>query len=633
MEASKRGLAADQAGSIPSERSTRSTRLWERMAHARVLGGPSSGFGTAKRQCKTRKGRTKASEDGRCASADNGRVVLPFALPFKNTAKGAAGTRGDANGTPKNETQQEKRERRWKAWEQWFDQVLEEENRLHGLQEEVDAAVEEENYALAAKIQEEIQAIKGKDPVGQILEDMKNALQQERYEEAARLRDHACLGLLGWWVGKSGNDDPQGLLLKISAEYGRLVGSAYTGKDLSEIQEAKDSGVTFMEEPSQPVLEIFIKKDSRTRTGFATQVVGLVSDGKVEEEDDEEEEEEWVFTGTGDEVTGTFMQGNHKSVYNVKLDLSSEDAVEASDFDLDALDLEQAFSPVSAFTTQRKPASLSQPGRDEFRLCIEGIPEKQSGMLGIRETFEFPTAKEIHRASAQFTVEKEKAAEKPSLSTSKDAKQWAWVAEQIRKLSEQADNRGENDLAEALQDVADKMLSEGLPESSQVKDFSNFSFSPELGSRTMFRRLNTSYPSTDPFSGLYVGTYGPHGPEVVQIRRGKCQERGDECIFATKLTGDTNIPSGSLTFKARIDRNLRLDHHGIYPEELGIVARYKGEGRVARSGHTDPRWVEGELLLLDGKGGPLTGDAELGFVWSVPGERKFLILFNRLHLD
>ena len=603
------------------------------MAHTCVLGGFSGGIKAVRRPGKVRRGRRKASEDGRCASADNGRMVLPFALPLKNKSKGVPGTRGEANGTLKNETMQEKRERRWKAWEQWFEQVLDEENRLHGLREEVDAAVEEENYALAAKIQEEIQAIEAKDPVGQIVKDMKNALEEEKYEEAAKLRDHACLGLLGWWVGKSGKDDPQGLLLKVSAEYGRLVGSAYTGKDLSEIQEAKDSGVTFLEEPSQPVLEIFIKKDSRTRTGFATQVVGLVSEGNMGEEEEDEEEEQWVISGSGGEVPGPFLQGKRNGVYSVKLDLSSEDSVEDSDFDLDAFDLEQALSPIEIFTTQRKPATLSQPGRDEFKLCIEGVSEKKPSIPGLRETFEFPTAKEIHRASAQFTVEKEKAAEQPSLSASKDAKQWAWVAEQIQKLSEQADNRGENDLAEALQDVADKMLSEGFPDNTQVKSFPNFSFSPELGSRTTFRRLNTSYPSTDPFSGLYVGTYGPHGPEVVQIQRGKCQEHGDECIYATKLTGDTNIPSGSLTFKARIDRNLRLDHHGVYPEELGIVARYKGEGRVARSGHTDPRWVEGELLLLDGKGGPLTGDAELGFVWSIPGERKFLILFNRLHLD
>jgi len=32
------------------------------------------------------------------------------------------------------------------------------------------------------------------------------------------------------------------------------------------------------------------------------------------------------------------------------------------------------------------------------------------------------------------------------------------------------------------------------------------------------------------------------------------------------------------------------------------------------------------------RGGSLTGGAELGFVWAVPGERRLLILFSSLQL-
>ena len=76
----------------------------------------------------------------------------------------------------------------------------------------------------------------------------------------------------------------------------------------------------------------------------------------------------------------------------------------------------------------------------------------------------------------------------------------------------------------------------------------------------------------------------------------------------------------------------RLDSAVSYPEELGVVARYKGQGRVAKPGFTERNWVDGELLLLDGRGGQLTGGAELGFVWAVPGERRLLILFSSLEL-
>jgi hypothetical protein len=47
-----------------------------------------------------------------------------------------------------------------------------------------------------------------------------------------------------------------------------------------------------------------------------------------------------------------------------------------------------------------------------------------------------------------------------------------------------------------------------------------------------------------------------------------------------------------------------------------------------------PRRVEGELLVFSASSNPLTtGGARVGFVWSVPHDRRFLILLNRVALE
>jgi hypothetical protein len=69
-----------------------------------------------------------------------------------------------------------------------------------------------------------------------------------------------------------------------------------------------------------------------------------------------------------------------------------------------------------------------------------------------------------------------------------------------------------------------------------------------------------------------------------------------------------------------------------YPPELGVVARYRGQGRVAAKGFSNPRWVEGELLQFTGNS-LVTRGAQMGFVWVVPGERRYLILLSRIDLE
>ncbi|KAG1355227.1 hypothetical protein COCNU_07G013390 [Cocos nucifera] len=162
---------------------------------------------------------------------------------------------------------------------------------------------------------------------------------------------------------------------------------------------------------------------------------------------------------------------------------------------------------------------------------------------------------------------------------------------------------------------------------------------PLLGP-TLFNRIEIPATS-DPLAGLYVGAHGMYTSEILYLKRkfGQWQEdpgtqkQGNlefyEYVEAIKLTGDLSIPAGQVAFRAKIGKRYQLPHKGIIPEELGVVARYKGQGRLADPGFRNPQWVDGELVILDGKyirGGPV-----IGFVYWTSGY-NILLFFNRLKL-
>ena len=148
-----------------------------------------------------------------------------------------------------------------------------------------------------------------------------------------------------------------------------------------------------------------------------------------------------------------------------------------------------------------------------------------------------------------------------------------------------------------------------------------------LSGMTSFSRIPTTYyddAAHDPFQGLFVGTFGAHGPEVVQLVRGFWgTDRVDDrdCITAFKVTGDANVPAGEPSFRVRVHRDARIRTPAMLLE-MDIQERFRGEGRVAGEGYTSKRWVKGGLYKFS--------DDKLGFAWLVPGDTKFMIVFHKI---
>ncbi|KAJ7968309.1 protein EXECUTER 1, chloroplastic-like [Quillaja saponaria] len=583
----------------------------------------------------------------------------------------------------------------WDRWRKHFQEVDEQERLVSVLKSQLGRAVYLEDYEDAARLKVAIAAAATSDTVGRVMSHLNRAVKEERYGDAAFIRDNAGAGLVGWWAGISKDvNDPHGLIIRITPEHGRYVARSYSPRQLA----TSASGV--------PLFEIFLTMDKKgeyklqavylKRRG-ALQDLQTTSSNKLDAADrlspvdSPEDRSELFVVGTEDpessdrddssdpseglpgfqNILKDMIPGVKVKVLKVTTpekvdkDLISkviEQIIEEEDEDEDEDDEEEeeedeheekdgetenlGANENKVESNQEKDKKIelgADPVEGEVRsevavkVVISGLVQKFTSNASTKDLLRVPAKLEKKgHVSFSFTIEK-------------DINQKNSHGKERSSLDKSAKLRGQRSVNHVMLDLAKFVGSEKVPLKvlKEVGELINLTLSQAqnhqpLSGSTIFNRIELP-ASPDPLNGLYIGAHGLYSSEVIHLRRrfGQWQQEDVgikesenlefyEYVEALKLTGDPYVPAGQVAFRAKVGKRYQLPHKGIIPEEFGVVARYKGQGRLAEPGFRSPRWVDGELVILDGKyikGGPV-----VGFVYWAP-EYHFLVFFNRLRLQ
>ncbi|XP_061365377.1 protein EXECUTER 2, chloroplastic-like [Gastrolobium bilobum] len=561
----------------------------------------------------------------------------------------------------------------WNRWCRHFSEIEQAESFASVLKFQLEDAIENEDFQEAAKLKRAIEEATSKDSVAEIMSQLKNAIDDERYHDASRLCRYTGSGLVGWWVGYSkDSDDPFGRIIHISPGMGRFVGKSYsprqlitasTGTPIFEIFVVKNGDDTYHMQVvylrrakgnsvSNPQ-SIPAKSTSKPEFENASSVETQEHEEKVEKNDNKNSNIEGA-TEEGIKSVLNFLKekipGLKIKVMNINV---GEEAAEDNDsikqlMEEDSNKTSSSESPEEEANNLDEPDGVTLEGDSDAseedkdldtKLFIGGVVHSNEDTPVKDEFIRLPAEiKDMERDSFLFHIPRRNLDHDTREDKVPNIKVAALAAQGISELMPP-------DVAKAFwsSDKVSSKVSKSMLEIVKLA-VSQAQKSSRLSEDTYFSRITSSRGDFDPFDGLYVGAFGPYGIEIVQLRR-KFGHWNDvdnennasdmeffEYVEAVKLTGDLNVPAGQVTFRAKIGKANRKGSRGMYPDEIGVVASYKGQGRIADFGFRNPKWVDGELLQLNGKGMvPYMKGADLGFLYVVP-EQSFLVLFNRLKL-
>ncbi|URE47021.1 protein EXECUTER 1, chloroplastic-like [Musa troglodytarum] len=509
------------------------------------------------------------------------------------------------------------------------------------------------------------------------MSELKYAIEEERYHDASRLCMLAGSGLVGWWAGGTKDSgDPFGRIVRITPAVGRYIAKSYSprqllsgssGTPLFEIFLVKDDDGKFLTQvvALQPVKETSTLSTTSPSRGIddtpkspslkssikvspTTDEIGSDSSKDSEEEnkedaakirnvdnviskDSDEEGLKSIINFFKERIPGFNVSLANNSVQEeIKMDAGSSEQLVQED---DEKDGSPEYSINDESKSENSQGEMLPDGEDAdsanksknmaVKLFVGGVLHNKDDSM--TKSYKRIPAEMIDVDKGSFTLYLPGRSTDPHIVERKPEKSGLLLLP-----------------INQPQILCLPMLQMHSLVSEEVREVIRLAISHaqrrnKLSKTTVFNRIITDNKSLDPFDGLYVGAFGPYGVEVVQVQRkyghwNGTDELGSDIEFfeyveAVKLTGDLNV-----TFRAKIGKGSRRSNRGMYPEELGVVASYKGQGRIAEPGFKNPQWVDGELLQFNGKGlGPYVRGTELGFLYVVP-EQKFLVLFERLKL-
>nr|XP_023929623.1 protein EXECUTER 2, chloroplastic [Quercus suber]POE89266.1 protein executer 2, chloroplastic [Quercus suber] len=595
---------------------------------------------------------------------------------FNNTTRKNSSFRCSNGSNSNNTNTSSSLEWDWNRWNRHFSEIEQAESFASVLKFQLEDAIEKEDFQEAAKLKMAIAEATSKDSVAEIMSQLKHAVDEERYHDASRLCRYTGSGLVGWWVGYSkDSDDPFGRIIRITPGVGRFVCRSFSprqlvtaapGTPLFEIFVVKDTDETY-------VMQVVCLQRAKGNSTNSSPVSKLTKDPSTSEVENESvvdvQENEVKAERTEDKGTNTegVTEEGIKSVINflkekipgLKVKVMNVNVAEEVIKDSDSVKQLMQEGNEKAGSTENPEDEVgnldeiqpdevtvgggSDASEDEkdldMKLFIGGVVHNSDDTPSKDEYVRLPAEiKDMERDSFVLHIPGRSLDHDNGESKVSRVKVAALAAQGVSELMP-------SDVAKAFWS-ADKISPKV---SRNVREIVKLAVSQAqkrsiLSEYTTFNRITTSRGDLDPFSGLYVGAFGPYGTEVVQLQRKYGQWNGGddedkssdmeffEYVEAVKLTGDLNVPAGQVTFRAKIGRGNRSSNRGMYPDELGVVASFKGQGRIAEFGFRNPQWVDGELLQLNGKGiGPYVKGADLGFLYVVP-EQSFLVLFNRLKL-